>query len=210
MGTVWVGVAEIALGLVFCFLGHSAARVVLGLWGAVIGFFAGALLYVMVYQWVGGGWVAAVPDWTFSIGMALLLAWLSFAFYTVGVLFSMGAVGWGLGHVLAQAFHLPAWLTFSLALLLASGLVMAGWTLNIPRLLLIVLTAAVGAAGIIDGAQLLLGARLDWFDETRWRLDTATAAAWLGAWMLLVVIGIIVQSRQPAQGTLRAAYGKDD
>ena len=42
MGYVWVGVIEIGLGLVFCFLGYSAARVVLGLWGAVIGYFAGS------------------------------------------------------------------------------------------------------------------------------------------------------------------------
>ena len=42
-----VGVIEIGLGLVFCFLDYSAARVVLGLWGAVVGYFAGALLYLL-------------------------------------------------------------------------------------------------------------------------------------------------------------------
>ncbi len=210
MGQIWVGVAEIALGLVFCFLGHSAARVVLGLWGAVVGFFAGALAYVAVYRWVGGGWMAAVPDWVFTIGMSLLLAWLSFAFYSMGVLLSMGAVGWGLGQVMSQAFHFPAWLALAISLVLAAGLVVAGWTMNLPRLLLIVLTAMVGAGAIIDGAQLLLGGRLPWFDEASWRQETATNAAWAGAYLVLAVAGGAVQSRQHVQGTLRDSYGRED
>ncbi|MGV8908274.1 MAG: DUF4203 domain-containing protein [Propionicimonas sp.] len=208
MGQIWIGVIEIGFGLVFCFLGHSAARVVLGLWGAVVGYFAGSLVYVALYQWLGGGWIAAVPDWVFSVALALVLAWLSFAFYAVGVLFSLGAAGWSLGQVLAQSMHLPAWLTLALSLLVAAGLVMAGWTLNLPRLLLIVLTAVVGAGGVIDGLQLLMGSRLAWTQESLWRFDTNTAIVWTGGYLVLLVAGIIVQSRQQGEGTLRDAYGK--
>lgn len=208
MGYVWVGAIEIGLGLVFCFVGQSAARVVLALWGAVIGYFAGSLLYVAVYQWLGGGWIAAVPDWVFSIGTALLLAWLAFAFYAIGVLLAMGALGWVFGQALAQGMHLPAWLAFALSLLLAAGLVMAGWTMNLPRLLLILVTAVVGAGGIIDGVQLIMGNRQPWTDDAYWRLQTNTAAIWAGAYVALVLAGMFVQSRQKAEGTLREAYGK--
>ena len=207
MGQVWVGVIEIGLGLVFCFLGHSAARVVLGLWGAVFGYLAGAVLYVALYNWLGS-WVAAVPDWVFAVAMALLLAWLAFAFYAIGVLLSMGAVGWGLGQVLSQSMHLPAWLTLSLSLLLAAGLVMAGWTMNVPRLLLIVLTAAVGAGGMIDGIQVLIGSRLPWTEQSFWRLDPNTAALWTGGYLVLLFAGIFAQSRQVSDGTLKDAYAK--
>lgn len=208
MDQVWVGLAEIGLGLVFCFLGHSAARVVLGLWGAVVGYFAGSFLYVALYQWVGEGWISSVPPWVFSVALSLLLACLSFAFYVIGVLLSMGAVGWALGHVLSQALHLPAWLTVALALVLAAGLVVAGLVLNIPRLLLIILTAAVGAAGIIDGFQVFLGGRQPWFDEGRWRLQTSMAIAWAGSYLVLVIAGIVVQSRQKTDGNLRDSYAK--
>ena len=208
MGQVWMGAIEIGLGLILCFLGHSAARVVLGLWGAVVGYFAGTFAYVALYQWLGGGWIAAVPDWVFSVAMALLLAWLSFAFYAVGVLMSLGAAGWALGQVMAQSMHLPAWLQFALSLLIAAGLVMAGWTLNLPRLLLIILTAVVGAGGIIDGIQLLIGTRLAWTQEALWRFDGNTAMAWTGGYLVLLFAGIIVQSRQQGEGTLRDAYGK--
>lgn len=210
MGYVWVGVIEIGLGLVFCFLGYSAARVVLGLWGAVIGYFAGSLLYVALSQWLGGGWITAVPEWVFSVALALVMAWLSFAFYAVGVLFSMGAVGWALGQGASQAMHFPAWLTLALSLVLAGGLVVAGWAMNLPRFLLIVITAAAGAAGVLDGVQLILGNRMPWMDEGFWRLQTNTAVIWGVGYLVLMLAGIFFQSRQESGRTLREAYGKAD
>jgi hypothetical protein len=210
MGSVWIGVIEIGLGLVFCFLGYSAARVVLGLWGAVVGYFAGALLYVALLQWLGGGWITAVPEWVFSVVLALVMAWLSFAFYAIGVLFSMGAVGWALGQTIAQGMHLPGWMVFALALVLAAGLVMVAWTMNIPRLLLILITAVVGAAGVIDGIQLIMGNRMPWADEGFWRLQTNTAVLWGAGYLVLVLAGIFFQARQHSGGTLREAYGKSE
>lgn len=206
MDQVWVGVAEIGLGLVFCFLGHSAARVVLGLWGAVVGFVVGNVLYVLVYQYIGGGPLGLVPSWVFAIAMALLLAWLSFAFYVVGVLLSMGSVGFGLGQLLSSALHFPSWLAFALALVTAAGLVMVGWTLNLPKLLLIVLTALVGAGAVVDGAQLLLDARLSWFEQSHWQLESMTYFAWTAAFAALALTGILVQLRQNSEDTLRDAY----
>ena len=210
MGYVWIGVIEIGLGLVFCFLGYSAARVVLGLWGAVIGYLAGALLYVALSQWLGGGWVSAVPEWVFSVVLALVMAWLSFAFYAIGVLLSMGAVGWSLGQMAAHGMHLPAWMTIALALVLAAGLVVVGWTMNLPRFLLILITAVVGAAGVVDGVQLIMGNRMPWVDEGFWRLQTNTAVLWGVGYLVLMLAGIFFQSRQASGGTLRAAYGKSD
>jgi hypothetical protein len=120
----------------------------------------------------------------------------------------MGALGWVLGQAIAQGLHLPEWLAVALALVLAAGLVMAGWTLNLPRLLLILGTAIVGAGGIIDGVQLLMGTRQPWTDDAYWRLQTNTAMVWAGAFVALVLVGVIVQSRQKAEGNLRESYGK--
>ena len=81
-------------------------------------------------------------------------------------------------------------------------------TMNLPRLLLIVITAAVGAGAIIDGIQVLIGGRLPWTEVSFWRLDTNTAALWAGGFLVLVFAGIFVQSRQVSDGTLRDAYVK--
>lgn len=203
---VWVGVAEIGLGLVFCFIGHSAARVVLAVWGALVGFFAGSLLYVVLLPRVEGQVFAAVPWWAYAIGMALLLAWLSFAFYTVGVLISMGAVGWALGQSLSTTFNMPSWMTFGMGLVVAAGLVMVGWTLNLPKVLLVVLTAVVGAGAILDGVQSLMGQRLDWFSQMGWKTDPTIHAAWTVAFVVLAGAGMFVQFRQQSEDNLRDAY----
>ncbi|MCB0910844.1 MAG: DUF4203 domain-containing protein [Propionibacteriaceae bacterium] len=203
---VWVGLAEIGLGLIFCFIGYSAARVVLALWGALVGFLGGILLHALLIQWVPGGMFNIVPWWATAIVAALLTAWLSFAFYTIGVLLSMGAVGWGLGQVVSSALHLPGWIAFATGLVVAAGLVMVGWTLNLPRVLLIVLTALVGAGGVIDGVQLLLGARLEWLSQAAWQFDLTRHALWGVGYLVVAGLGMYVQFRQSSDDTLRDAY----
>jgi hypothetical protein len=203
---VWVGVAEIALGLVFCFIGNSAARVVLAVWGALVGFTAGSLLYVMLLPRLQGNVMAAVPWWVYSIGVALLLAWLAFAFYTVGVLISMGALGWGLGQALSVTLDMPGWLSVAMALVVAAGLVMVGLTLNLPRVLLIVVTALVGSAGVLDGVQSLMGHRLDWLSQMGWKTDPATHTAWTVGFAVLAAVGMFFQFRQTSEDNLRDAY----
>jgi hypothetical protein len=203
---VWVGLAEIGLGLVFCFIGHSAARVVLAVWGAFVGFAAGSILYVFLAQKYPNTVVVAIPWWVFSIGLALLIAWLAFAFYTIGVLISMGAVGWGLGQFLSGTLNMPGWLSFAMGLVVAAGLVMVGWTLNLPKVLLIVLTALVGAGGVLDGVQLMLGRRLDWLDQMGWKTDLPTHAAWSAAYVVLAGAGMFFQFRQSSEDNLRDAY----
>jgi hypothetical protein len=128
----------------------------------------------------------------------------------MGVLLSMAAVGWALGQVMAQALHLPVWLTFAISLVLAGGLVMVGWTMNLPRLLLILITAVTGAAGVVDGIQLILGNRMPWADEGFWRLQTNTAMIWGAGYLVLMLAGLFFQARQASGRTLREAYGKSE
>lgn len=206
MDQVWVGLIEIGLGLVFCFIGYSAARVVLGLWGALVGFVGGTLLHGLLVQWIPGGVFNVVPWWVTAVVVALVAAWLSFAFYAVGVLLSMGAVGWGIGQFVSNSLHLPGWIAFSAGIVVAAGLVMVGWTLNLPRLLLIVLTALVGASAVIDGVQQLLSSRLDWFDQGAWQSDPTQHALWGAAFLVVAGLGLYVQFRQSSDESLRDSY----
>jgi hypothetical protein len=206
LAPVWVGVAEIGLGLVFCFIGHTAARAVLALWGALVGMVGGTLLYVILANWLQEPFTTWVPWWAVAIVTALLLAWLSFAFYAFGVLVSMGAIGWGLGQFASTTMHLPDWIAFGMGLIAAAGLVMVGWTLNLPKVLLVVVTSLVGAGAIIDGIQAVLGQRIDWFNQMGWRTDLVANSAWTVAFVILAAAGIIIQSRQSSEATLREAY----
>lgn len=198
MDLVWLGVAEIGLGLVFCFLGHSAARVVLALWGAVLGWALGQAATVAL--------VTSLPGWLLPFIGAVLLAWLSYAFYAVGVLALMGSIGWGLGVTFARAFAWPSWVGTVLAIVIGLGLVILALRLNLPRMLLVVLTALIGAGAIIDGLQLLVGQPLDWLSSSAWQLQLVTYLAWTATFFALAVGGVIVQLRQGSTRTLREAY----
>jgi hypothetical protein len=89
-------------------------------------------------------------------------------------------------------------------------LVVVGWTMNLPRFLLILITAISGAAGVIDGIQVIMGNRLPWTEEAFWRVQTNTALIWGAGFLALMLAGIIFQSRQASGGTLREAYGKSE
>ncbi len=203
---VWVGVAEIGLGLIFCFIGYTAARVVLALWGALLGFFGGTVAQVMLTERFDNAMLSSIPWWAFALAGALILAWLSFAFYAVGVLVSMGAFGWGVGQLLSSAMHLPDWVAFSMGLVVAAGLIMLGWTLSLPKVLLVVMTALAGAAAVIDGVQFFLGHRIDWFDQTAWRTDATLHITWTIAFVILAGAGMFLQFQQRTEGNLRESY----
>lgn len=209
MDQVWVtGLIDIGLGLVFCFLGYSAARIVLALWGAVVGFVVGSLLQVAVAPSLADGPLASVPSWVFGLVLALLFAWLAFAFYRVAVLLSMASVGFGLGQLASTAFHLPDWLALTVAIAVAIGLVVLGWVLNLPKLLLVVLTALIGAGAVITGAQVLTGVQVPLTDVAHWQLSSPAKIAWSVAFAVLAIAGVLVQLRQKSGANLRDAYRK--
>ncbi|HQZ00132.1 MAG TPA: DUF4203 domain-containing protein [Propionicimonas sp.] len=205
METLWPAIAEIAIGLAFCFFGYPAARFVLALWGAVLGFILGVAGYAIVVGWLGSN-LGTVAPWIAGAVGAVVVAGLSFAFYWVSVLVAMGSLGWGLGQVLASSLHVAPWLAVTIAVVVAVGLVIVGWTLDLPRLLLIIATAFIGAGVIVDGIQLLLGHSTRWYENIGPNFNVGTDLVWPISFAALGIIGALVQSRQHGKKTLRAAY----
>ncbi len=199
----WV---EIGLGLIFCYVGYTAARTVIGLWGAAIGLLLGG----MVDSWLSEriAYLATQPwlHYVIVIVVAVVMAWLAFAYYWVGVLVALGSLGWSLGALMSGSLHLSGATAFGISALVAGLAVVAGWVLELPRLLLIVTTALLGAGAVVSGAAELLGSRISWLDPGAWGLEPLLQAIWLGGFLLLAVSGAIVQQRGKSQRTLRAAY----
>lgn len=206
MGPVAQAWVEIGLGLIFCYVGYTAARVVIGLWGAAIGLLLGGFVqswlaaripYVSTQQWL---------QVTIVVVVALLAAWLAFAFYWAGVLAALGSLGWALGTVLSTSLHLDNATGFGVTALVAGLVVVAGWVLELPRLLLILTTALLGAGGVVGGVAELLGSRISWFDPRAWGLEPWLQLAWLGGYLALAITGILAQRQGKSEQTLRAAY----
>lgn len=204
MSDVLVGVIAVVVGLLFCLRGQRALRFVLALWGGFIGFWLGAGIANTVTD---EGFLAGPIGWVSALVGALVFSGLAYAFYALAVLISLGSIGFGLGTALGAALRWDSVSVTVAAVLLAVVLALVGLLLNLPRLLLVVLSAVAGAAVVVGGVALVLGA-----------VDTAALAAsgstpvslegpWWGiGYAALVIVSIIVQSRSGAQGSARSRW----
>ena len=73
METLGPAIAEIAIGLAFCFFGYPGARFVLALWGAVLGFILGVAGYAVVVGWLGSNLGTIAPWIAGAIGAVILI-----------------------------------------------------------------------------------------------------------------------------------------
>lgn len=206
----------VALGVVLLVRGYAMARVVFAIAGGMAG-------------WALGGAVAAWVDpgstwpWLVAAGTALLGAWLAYAFYSVGVVLATGIMGFGVGATLGSMITAePGGLILAG---LAGGLlaVVLALATNLPRLLLVVLTALAGASTLIAGATRLLGGTAleslptlpafptlpDLPALPDLPVLTVAPGAWPGLVMLaLAAVGVLVQLRQRGAVAPRAAYAR--
>lgn len=206
MQQVWVGAALLAVGLLFCFFGHRIARIALALGGAALGYVCGLVIHVGLSGLLSPATVRVVPAWVVGIVVAALFAWAAYAFYVAGVLVLLGSIGWGIGQLLVGWVSIPDEWHVGVSVIIALVLAGIGIAANIPRKLLIVGTAVVGAVLAVSAGQQLTGQRISWLSSVTWGSDVQPHLVWLGVFVVLLVAGLAVQWRQHGAASLRAAY----
>ena len=206
MQQVWVGAALLAVGLLFCFFGHRVARILLALGGAALGYVCGLVIHVGLSGLLPPATMSAVPPWVVGVVVAAVFAWAAYVFYVAGVLVLLGSIGWGIGQlVVGWVPSLAGW-QLGVSLIIALVLAGIGIAADIPRRLLIVVTAAAGAVLAVGAVQQLTGQRISWLSSLTWGTDLQPHLVWLGIFAVLFVAGLIVQWRQHGAASLRAAY----
>lgn len=207
MEDVLVGLAAILVGAVFCFQGFLAMRLVFPLWGAWIGFVFGASLVSSIGD---DGFLETLLGWLVGIVFAIALALLAYLFYEVAVIIAMAAIGYVLGVAVLVALDV-SWNWFVTLVGIACGalLAIAAVKLNLPVILLIVLTAAAGATAIVGGLMLVFGV-VDIDDLGRGGVTNQIDASFLW-WVLdlgLAIVGIFHQARSAASlsASMREAW----
>ncbi len=206
MQQVWVGAALLAVGLLFSFFGHRIARIVLALGGAALGYVCGLVMYVGLSGLLSAATVRVVPPWVAGIVVAALFAWAAYAFYVAGVLVLLGSIGWGIGQLVINWASIPDTWHMGVSIIIALVLAGIGVAADIPRKLLIVGTAVVGAVLAVSAVQQLTGQRLSWLSSVTWGTDLQPHLVWLGVFVVVLVAGLAVQWRQHGAASLRAAY----
>ncbi|MEA4944568.1 MAG: DUF4203 domain-containing protein [Propionicimonas sp.] len=201
---VLVPAVVIAAGLVLCFFGYVSMRWIL----TIIGGFAGWRLggYVSTYLDLGPEF-RTVIYWGAAILIGLLLATLAFAFYTTGVLISVGAIGYSIGVAVAPMFGFAGTQVLICGGFSALVLAIVALASRLPKVLLVVVTSVVGAAAVVVGLLGLLGA----VDVTALTWDTLPSLLTVGLpWFLLffavLTAGILAQLKGKSKPRLAAAY----
>ena len=182
--------AAIALvlgGIIACFFGYRLFRVVLSIFGFILGgLMASSLVGPSDTTWMIGAWVVGG-----LIGMGLL-----YAGYYVGVALSGAALGAVLSHLAFNASdQQPPFL-----IVLVAAIVGAIASMYLQRHVIIVFTAFGGAWTLIVGAMALLGNRAAQAAAAggnvwvMYPLNPAPGQAWLPyAWVILGIIGAAAQ-----------------
>lgn len=196
MRDVLFGLLAIAAGALFCFAGFAAFRFVIPLWGAFVGFALGAGIVATA----GDGFLRTTLSWLVGLALALVFALLAYLFYEVAVVLATASIGIALGTSLMVALGID-WTWVIAIVAVAAGILLAvlAIVVNLPLILLIVLSAFGGASAITTGLMLVFGT----IDTADFDHDRVTAEAgdhwwWYVVFLALAVGGLVVQSRAAA------------
>jgi hypothetical protein len=177
-----VALASIAIGLIQCFFGYRFFRVVLGITGFLLG---GLLAGYLVYHWTTSPLFAVIAGVVGGlIGGFLLGGLYIIGFFVIGAIF---------GGVAVSALFSLAGSTAPTWLILVLALVCGILAVVLQKLMIVIATAFGGAWWAMSGIASLTGAvKMEQLQLAPLGLQEA-GAGWLLAWLLLGVVGLMVQ-----------------
>ncbi len=200
------GLLAIFVGVVFCYQGYVAMRIVISVWGALAGFALGAGIGADE-----GGFLTNTLSWALGILLAFVFALIAYLYYSVSIAIAMGSIGFTLGASVLVAFGVTwSWLIVLSGLALGFVLAFIAIAGDLPMLLLVLLSAAAGASAIVGGIMLLTGA-LDTEQITRSASVTDELNDdwyWYVIWFVAAITGIVTQISMADRmsGTMREAW----
>jgi hypothetical protein len=195
-----LGALAIGIGLALAFWGFRVFLILLPIWG----FFAGFLLGANGVEYIfGDAFLATATGWVVGFLLGLLFAVLAYLYYFVAVILLGGALGYQLTIGLLQWIGFDADGIIAFLLAIAGGAIFAigFFVLRMPAVLVIVVTAIVGAGTAIAGVAVGLGI-LPYQELSGgiFGIHAASDVGWLGiiAAIALAFAGAIYQTRTVA------------
>lgn len=194
--TLGAAVVILVLGFAFWLMGYRVFLVMLPIWGFFAGFWMGAEGISLLF---GTGFLATVTGWVVGFVAGLMVAALSYAFYSLGVALVSAGIGAALATGLLATIGFESGI-FVFAVGLGGAIVVAGLTLflNLQKYVVIVLTTIAGANALVVSALLVLG-QVSLVDLQRTgnavQLVVQDSWFWSGIWLVLAVAGVLIQVR---------------
>lgn len=193
------------------FFGYPFFRILLPIWA----FFAGLLFgFNGLQSLFGVGFVSASLGLIAGIALGAVLAALAYFVYEIAVYIFGASIGYVLGAGLVTALGFdPGFLSTIVGLAGAVVLALLFMKTEMPKFLIIVLTAAAGAMGVITGLFVLFGRVPDAAGALQLTQYLVTGSwFWLLIWIILMVVGmgfqymVVTTNEQMSQKELQEAY----
>lgn len=208
-----VGILALVIGIALCFAGYRAFRALIAVWG----FFAGFLLTAQaIGVYSGGHFLVSLGGLAIAFIVGLLLAALAYYLYVAAVVILSASVGFWVGTGLMMALGYGNHSTPALiaGLIFAIALALFALALDLTRLLIVISTSLGGASSMIAGILLLLKViPLEALSFGMVGAIISGSQRWGLAWLVLAIIGIIVQlssTQRYAQGYAQAQFYKSE
>lgn len=208
MSSTAIGVVVALIGLSLVMRGYATIRAIISLFGALIGFALGAYA---VAQFTG---TAVLADQTGWIGGAIGAAgcgMLAFFVYRFAMIGGMAAIGYTLGVSALVAVHVDnRWASLAVGIAAAIVLGLIAYRIDLPGLVLVVLTVLVGASLVTLGVMLTM-ARVTVLTLSQASLTAVVADGWgwYALYLGLAALGLLAQWRSLRVRTpVRARWGR--
>lgn len=195
MTDIVVGILALAAGLMLCLVGYWTLRLLLSIWGGVVGFGLGSALGTWIND---DSYLASALGWVVGLVLALIFAALAYLYYAVAIILSFGSMGFTIGAAVTAAAGVSLdWVIVTIGLVCGVALGLLAIVARLPLLVLIALSSVGGATIAVTGLMLLTGA-LDTAD-----FDTATVTEtiddrwwWSLAVVVIAAVGFVAQLRR--------------
>jgi hypothetical protein len=189
-----IGVVAAMIGLSLVLRGYATIRAIISLFGALVGFVIGSALVAQVTHTILFQSQASLIGG--AIG-AVVCGLLAFFVYKVAMVGGLAAIGFTLGTSAMVALHVDN-RSASLVAGIIGALVLAvvAWRLDLPGLVLVILTVFTGASVTIVGTLVALGkigpAALD---QAQITAVVGDGWGWYALYVGLVILGLVAQWR---------------
>lgn len=200
MIAVVVAIGAILLGGLLVFRGYPAMRLTVGLIGGFVGFLLGATIASVV---VAAG-ETSLAGWIGGIVGAIIVGALAFAVYRIAIIVGVGALGFTVGTAVAEALAIPDGGVIIVGIIAAIVLVIVGFAMDLPGLLIVILTSLAGADLMVTGVRVLIADVTIAESADRVLVWTDPSALWSIITIALAIVGIVAQRRY-ARGAARSA-----
>ena len=169
-----VAIVAVSYGLIFALFGYPIFRILLPIYGGIVGYALGVAIIVPDYTLVA---------FLFALALAVVFASLAYFYWSFMIGLAGALLGYGLVAGLAIYFH-PTAPAISLLIGLAGALI--GFLIFLAAKDLMVMVASA-----LNGAMIVGGAIYGWLDPASNIRDNIALVAFIA----VAVIGVVVQFR---------------